>query len=146
VQVVRKIIALAFFIIVSICSQANAESFDIFIEMFFKDASFQKQRVTFPFYKTDCSISTENNTTTCKDTLICNNASKWVHLKYANGREYAKHKLFTDEKRKNKKITSKSDFIVMEVSAEDTDFDLIYIFKRINNSWFLIKEKQWEID
>jgi hypothetical protein len=142
----RKIIFVVLLISISICSQANAESFDIFIGKFFKDPTFQKERVQYPFYKTNCRISTENDTTTCKDTLISKDSSKWVHRKYANGVQHARHKLFTDEKRKNKVILPESDFIVMAVSAEDTDFNLIYVFKRTNNSWFLIKEKQWEID
>jgi hypothetical protein len=142
---VRKIF-LVLLISSSIYSQASAESFDIFIGEFFIDPLFQKERVKYPFYTTDCSISTENDTVTCKDTLICKNSSQWVHLKYANGMQRARHKLFTDEKRKNKKIMPESNFIVMDFEIEDTDCSLMFIFEKINNSWFLIKKKQYEID
>jgi hypothetical protein len=147
-QVTRQLLRqISLLLLLCMCTYAQypKENFNDFTKQFFKDHTFQIQRIKFPLIESVCYYDDSKGIDVCNDTIICSGSKHWTHMQYANGIKGATHKFYINEKTRNGKPTSKTKLIFMEFEQEESDFNLTLIFQNINGLWYLIKEKEWTL-
>ena len=127
----------------SIAQQNPNEEFRPFLKHFFADSEFQKSRILFPFHEHPSFLDPKTDNPVATDTITCKDKSEWKYITSDGGENGSKYTVYTDTLRKGKKNIT-SEYRVLAYEKEETDFNLILIFKLTNHEWNLIQIDYFE--
>ncbi len=124
-------------LLIFIPSLTLAEDFDTYLKKFFADSTFQKAHVTFPLQGHYTYICDSEPGGLClKDTIFANKKEEWRYLGYGYGT--SPNISYRKSNKCPKKESSKNECIYIELSEEESCYNLQLYFKKVENTWQLI--------
>ena len=127
----------------SYSQSAQVEKFNVFLDSFFSDSKYQKSRVIFPFHERPSYINPKTERPVFYDTVTFKTVNEWKHISSDGGEKGSRFTIYTDTLRKATTKMS-SEYRVLEFSKDDSDFNLILVFKFISSKWYLIRMEYFE--
>jgi hypothetical protein len=114
------------------------EDFNIFIKAFFKDSSFQKSRVSFPFHERPSELESKARVPIeLRDTVIKKSADEWEYIPEYGFDRGSRYTIYTDTMMEKQDSLSSS---VREVFFSMHHFvNASLVFTTIDNKWYLIR-------
>lgn len=131
----KKAIAISLLIMISLSLTAQKESFNKFIIRFVQDTVFQKERIVFPLTCVTWDLEVDD------EHVFFVEKNKWKHDKLFYDEESDAYYIFYDNFDCEFRDTDEMVFRWYGL----TDMDVKYFFKRINNLWYLIKLKNYDM-